>query len=711
MKNTLKYFILLFVSSTGCNNSDDEIIRQEMPFEKYGFVRHEVTDKSFEFLMGNGEMGGRVHFNGLGLEKIWFSDYWKNSKQRQFLPGILLLNDSMQNQSTTNYSSALNIDKALCVTDVNYASGIAYHAELYFSFDDVHLVGLSVQNLSTKVLTFDVILPIENFNSKQIDAFTFIATNRSHENYNSISWALRSNLALKNNAGVVKVSILPNEKLEMHYSVATQYDSQDHQKLVIETATKYSSYTDSYEAHYLAWNNIRKSIGSILLPDSDYAKWFYRSIYTNYATAGSKQFLAAETQFAYPEVDWDMHAFTYGHGVWAALSFIQMGDSVRAKSSLEWLYQPESLRKNVTILIPDTGKLNMIYRGQPVEDAYYFDEYPKDAFAFAHEQTDFGLDITYPDDTHWDLQFHVNGFASSVFHRYAKYYNDPVFEKSVIYPVMHGTGTFWSSLLKQRNDVQGYFLPPMLSLSENIVKPSVLDAVLAAKWNLAIADEYERKYNSQAKNDFINLSKNLHIPQNDSIYLEYLNDPQQRSGGGYFGIRACAYLGFPLYEQISSIDKRKARTTLDYAWKRNENGKGMISFISNWFALTEAYLGNGNLALQKSKNALIYEDGSDTHLYEAFAYKGDSIRARFNPYFLTGYSSFSLVPISMALQSYNGTLYFFPAVPSSWNNLEFYDLPAEGGYSISGRYKGPNDFTIWIKKNNRILKMVKTFIS
>lgn len=697
--------LVIGVTCIGCGQNEMNSPRKEMPFERYGFERTAIDKKSFEFLMGNGEMGGRLHFNGLGFEKLWFADYWKNPKQRQFLPGILLTND-FDNNSLTFYKSRLDIDKALAIMDVKYETGEAYHAELLVSFANDQLISLSVHNQSEKEITFQVALPLDSFFINRIHEFTWTGTTAAKDDYNSISWAIRTSLPLHDQGGKTTITVLPGQSLEINYGIATQYDATDHLQLAVESAKAYSAFDSSFDAHVSAWKKIRKGIGSIILPDSDYAKWFYRSIYTNYATAGSKHFLAAETQFAYPEEDWDMHAFTYGHGVWAALSFIQMGDSVRAKHSLNWLNQPESLKKNLKILIPDTGQLNMTYRGKKIDDAYYLDEYPADAFAFGHEQTDFGLDIPYTDDAHWDLQFHLNGFASSVFHRYAKYYNDPLFEKEVVYPVVKGTGTFWKALLKS-GEGSGYILPPMLSLSENIVKPSVLDAVLAAKWNMAMADQYESKFNKNSDHGFSQLAEQIYIPQNDSIYLEYLHDPQQREGGGYFGIRACAYLGFPLFEQIKDIDKIKARKTLDKAWKRNNNGKGMISFISNWFALTDAYLGNGDLSLAKSKNALVYEDESDTQLYEAFAYQGDSVRARFNPYFLTGYSSFSLVPIAMMLQSYNETLYFFPAMPNSWRNVEFYDLPAEGGYRVSGMYRTKEDFEVVISKNNQVIKRLK----
>ncbi|MFZ6013536.1 MAG: hypothetical protein ACOYXT_24555 [Bacteroidota bacterium] len=713
MSRRLQYFFLagiVLVMPMSCRNSI-ALVRKEMPLEKYGFERLQYPDEGnedkdehrrgegFEFLMGNGEMGGRLHYNGLGFEKLWFADYWKNPRQREFLTGLWLVNDSLESIKPVQYKSYLDIDKAMCATSVVYNDSTSYRAEIFFSFAIDHLLALKIQNKSVHTIRFKVVLPLERFQVAQVE--DKITGKNSEQAYNHIGWTLRSTLAPSQQNGSFYISIPGGESLELFYSVATPFDAESYQQLTNTVVDEALDFTKAYERHYTTWKTIRQNIGSIILPDSDYARWFYRCIYTNYATAGSRHFLAAETQFAYPEVDWDMHAFTYGHGTWAALSFIHLGDSARAKRSLRWLYQPDALKRNVKILIPDTGQLNLSYRGRKFSSTY-LNEYPEDALAFGHELTDFGENIPYADDAHWDLQFHLNGFASSVFHRFNKFYPDPAFEKQIVYPVVKGTASFWKGLLKKDDRMQQYVLPPLLSLSENIVEPSVLDAVLAAKWNLDIAGEYSSQYDPEMK--FKTLADQIYVPQNDTLYLEYLNDRQNRVGGGYFGIRACAYLGFPLFEQIKTIDPKKARRTLDMAWKRNQSGKGMISFISNWFALTEAYLGNGDEALKKSKNALALQDKTNTILFEAFAYQGDSVRARYNPYFLTGYSSFALVPVSMVLQSYDRKILFFPAMPSGWKNIEFYDLPAEGGYTVSGRFSSTNNYDIMIKRKNKHIK-------
>ncbi len=704
-KFILLCLILLVVS--GCDKKIMSPQKKPMPLSKYGFVKPVFDKESFGFLMGNGEMGGLVLNSGLGLDKMWFADYWKNPEQRQYLPGIALTNSVIETGVPKNYESTLNISTATCSTRASYNGEVTYSTKIIFSFHNDGLIAMEVTNESDRAIKFEMILPLENFDLNRIDSFMISGKNSDLNDYNQVAWAVKSNQVLMVSNKRVEVEVPVSEKLFVFYSVATEYDDKDYLELAESNVSQQTDFSSAYSSHLSNWNGILSSIGSVIIPDSEYARWFYRSVYMNYATAGSKKFLAAETQFAYAEEDWDMHAFTYGHGSWAALSFLQFGDSLRAKRSLEWLYQPMSLKNNVHILVPDTGVLNLTYHGEKVEGARYLRTYPQHAFAFAHEQTDFGENIPYSDDSHWDLQFHLNGFAASLFHRYSKYYNDFEFEKEIAYPVIKGTAEFWSALIKKDSATDEYFLPPMLSLSENIVKQSVLDAVLAARWNLMTAAEYEKKFTKIEMINYAKLAEQLIIPQNDSIYLEFRGDNQDRMGGGYFGIRAPAYLGFPVVEHLKYIDKTKARNTIDRAWARNNYGKGMISFISNWFALTECYLGNGDNALKKSSHTVSLSDPSNTLLYEAFSYRGDSVKAKFNPYFLTGYSSLTLVPIAMMIQSYDDTLYFFPAIPSSWNHADFYDLPAEGGFRVSGIYNGIDNYEVWIKKNGELIKHLK----
>ena len=41
----------------------------------------------------------------------------------------------------------------------------------------------------------------------------------------------------------------------------------------------------------------------------------------------------------------------------------------------------------------------------------------------------------------------------------------------------------------------------------------------------------------------------------------------------------------------------------------------------------------------------------------------------------------------MLMQSHNGTVYIFPAIPSSWSNVSFRNLRAEGAFLVSAEMR------------------------
>jgi hypothetical protein len=273
MKFLLVFIISLFTLSGSFSQKkkDAGFSRQEMPFYKYGFERNNYNDGGFEFLMGNGEMGGRVHYNGLGLEKLWFSDYWKNPRQREFLPGVMLVNETMQSATPSAYKSSLDIDKAICYTQAVYDNQVKYKAELFFSFADDHFIGLKVYNLSSAALDFSLLLPAEGFIIQKINANKLSGTNNSGNEYNKASWAIRSSRMLTETKGKWGVTIPAGSGAEFFYSVTTQYDVEQHQQLALVTIDRYKNYEAATVAHQNAWKNIRRKIASVILPESEYA--------------------------------------------------------------------------------------------------------------------------------------------------------------------------------------------------------------------------------------------------------------------------------------------------------------------------------------------------------------------------------------------------------------------------------------------------------
>ncbi|MFW6218693.1 MAG: hypothetical protein ACOC3S_01090 [Bacteroidota bacterium] len=277
--------------------------------------------------------------------------------------------------------------------------------------------------------------------------------------------------------------------------------------------------------------------------------------------------------------------------------------------------------------------------------------------------------------------------------------------------------TFLGAFDKAENMVKWHYKPDVLKehvhrifpdkgeidiyFKENLFEKSVLDAIIGAHWNIKTAVSYARQLNCDLNlaEKWEELASNIYIPQSEENYLEYLDDDEKREGGGYFGIRAPMALAFPYLELLPEVDRDKARKTLDKAWKRNNEGHGMITYVSNWFALTESYLGFKEQAFKMANFVLKNIDPSDAAICEAYEYedndnkKGDWV-PKF-PYYLTNYSAFICSTVSFLIQSCNHEIKVFPCVPEDWKNVEFYDLPAEGGFKILA--KMTNGKTEWIE--------------
>ena len=688
-------------------NSTD-IIRKEMPFEKYHFERTQFNSEDQELLMGSGEMGGWVSNNGLGFEKLWFADVWKNNIERKSLPGpkLILVNNGINSNNASDYTSELNIKNGILSTSFSNGENIKYSSKIFFSKTNKRVLVIHVKNESQEeALKFNLSLPIDDYKVKETDSFSLSAKSVDTTHFTQTAWNLRSNQPISQSKNLYGITIAPKEDITIQYSLVTAFNSKEYFIESQENTKGTEGIQELVKTQKKAWVEHWKRIGSIILPDGENAKWFYRSLYTLYATSGSEKFLPGELQFSIPDSDWKMHPFTYGYAGWAVWCYTVLGDELSAKKMAKWHYKPKALKENVKILFPKTDSVEVIYKNKSKGYHTYLDSYNSDAIAFGHELTTEGYNITYPTGN-WDLQRQLDAFAASFFNTLSQYYPNEKFTKEYTYPVMKGTAELWSSLVKWDDAKKHYFLPPLLSVSENIMEKSVLDAVLAARWNLKMAAKYasELGIDKSLQTKWLHIYEHLYVPQNSNVYLEYLDDDQSRRGGGYFGIRAFTYFGFPAMETISDINAEKARRSLDMSWGRNDQGNGMITFIMNWFSLTESYLGYGNKAYEKSNLSTTIKDKTGAALFEYGERQLDGSIKGTNPYFLTGYSSFILSQIAMLMQSYNGTIKIFPAIPDHWKNMAFYDLPAQGGVKVSAILKSGTIQQIEVKNGNKIIK-------
>ncbi|MDR1592986.1 MAG: hypothetical protein LBS43_00700, partial [Prevotellaceae bacterium] len=460
------------------------------------------------------------------------------------------------------------------------------------------------------------------------------------------------------------------------------------------------------------WKELWQSLGVIILPDGDYARTFYRSLHWLQCTAGASSNLPGECQFgtitsnmasayqfhgkaAMNIQPWHQRPFTYGAAGWSLYAYLWLGDKTRAGNMIAAHYYPESLKKNLTNIYP-VGYYEFTY-GKPKGQYEYLSHDNPDAFCFAHEMMNDRVNHSGTPPWIWDKQVHIQGFAPAMFYNYGRMYDD---KADTVYAVMKGSAEFWRTLLNYDKTQKSYSIPPLLSLTEDLFEADLLDALIAAKWTLNQAATLAEKRNTDAdlRKQWKQIAKNIRIKDRDGIYLEYNGDDGSRAGAGYQGIRGYAYLGFPTLEMMKEFSAQKVNKSLNQCWIRNKKGEGMITFVANWFALTDAYWGRAEEAYEKSSYCLTQLDPSGTAMCE----QNGSFY-----YFLTSYASFTMVPVSMVLQSTGNEIKVFPAVPKAFADIAFYNLPATNGIRVSGEMKNGEVQFVRFEKNGQILLETK----
>jgi hypothetical protein len=610
---------------------------------RHGFVREQWDSDAVPFLIGNGEIGGLVSWDGLGIPQLWMSDFFKGPTERASLPALLVEVPGSKD-GIAGYRQTLGLRDGILRTTFTYANGISYESELFCSQAHKHLLVLRLTNRSSAAGFDGRILSPNGLAGAASEAVLFGAPVRGHESV--VAWALHTAHPLSRTD--LSFRLPPRESLTLQFAFAsakTDADACEAALVALQPALDAEALT---RAHVEAWENKWNSCALITLPDPAYEALYYRSIYWLLSASGSTRYLPGEAQFS--ECSWGMFPFSYGAAGWAVLAFTHLGLPGIARDMLELHFRPAAFRANATLY---TGDKN------------------SDTWSFAHQVDLHGEEWA---EESWRGQRHIEAFAAAMFHRFGRYYPDAGFSADRSYPVLRGTAEFWRSLAVWDESVGGFVLPPLLSVSEDLEGKSILDAVLAAKYCLVMAarEAKELGRDEPLQSQWLAVADALYLPQNDALYLEKLGDTGVRDGGGYYGVRAPIYLGYPTCELAPLLDAAKVARTLDQAWEQNRRGEGMISFVANWFALADVFHGRGDHALEVLGRNLQCRP-------EALCEAGSG-----NLYFQTSYASFVLVPLAMLVQSIDDEIRLLPAVPAAWRDIDFANIPAEAGIRVSG---------------------------
>jgi hypothetical protein len=669
---------------------------------KYAVVYDKYSETNYPVLSGNTVIGGLMDPLGRGIYNIEMNDLFLGEDQRVFGPGMMLGMAQFSGRKPESYRQAYCLESGVLNTDASYVNG-AYHSEMFFSQEKKDLMVYRLTNHGKNSLVCNIDLGrfelrVEHHTDKSIYAMS------REGSFTCLHYYLQSNISLNMpvfpDSRDIHITVSPEETLEIVLSLKV---TPEHSPL---PAPRFAVIDELRQGHIREWKNRWQSLGVIILPEGSYARTFYRSLHWLQCTAGSPDNLPGECQFgtitsnaasAYQfqgeaRLDvqpWKQHPFTYGAAGWALYAYTWLGDRERAGNMLAAHYRPEALKKNLTSVYP-VGYHEFTY-GATTTGRYEYLSYDNpDAFCFAHEMM---YDRTNCPAPLWDRQVHIQAFAPAMFHHYNKMYAD---KTDTVYSVMRGAAEFWRTLLHYDKAQKAYFIPPLTSLTEDLFEANLLDALIAAKWTLTQAADLAEERNADAdlRKQWKQIAKNIRLKDKNDVYLEFGNDDGSRAGAGYQGIRGYAYLGFPTLETMKDFSARKVNKSLDQCWLRNKKGEGMITFVANWFALTDAYWGRAEEAYEKSSYCLTQLDPSGTAMSE----QNGSFY-----YFLTSYASFTMVPVSMVLQSTGNAIKVFPAVPEAFGNIAFYGLPAINGIRVSGEMKNGQVQYVRFEKDGKVL--------
>ena len=215
----------------------------------------------------------------------------------------------------------------------------------------------------------------------------------------------------------------------------------------------------------------------------------------------------------------------------------------------------------------------------------------------------------------------------------------------------------------------------------------------ALRWLLTTLIELSERDGERpaAYNRWADLLARLHpAPVDENGYRIASDQPVDKSHRHFSHLLAF----YPLH--LCDTDDPQTRALLERSldhWLGIDNGCELAGYSYTGGASLYALLGEGEKAYALLKHFLNEPIGMGLLLPNTFYTECDGK----NPVIETPLSAATAIT-EMLLQSRNGALRIFPAVPESWAERSFRELRAEGGFVVSARREGGK--TRWVKIRN-----------
>lgn len=708
------------------NNVDVDILRHEK-LEKYKFVRSIGNYHDVQLLLGNAEMGATARQDGLGFDRLWFSDFWRTASARMPIYGPLF--EIFSNDSISQYSQVLNLEDGVLTTSLKKGN-IGYKSEIFFSESDKDLLVIRLSELPSNldgrlklhlpvcdiasnkggrwnvVKSEDERLFVIKEYSKQCilgtsidevmcDPKQMFLVSESYPVLNKMVYGVwcSSPLTQTDQYGTYLVETQGRTEILLVFTESTNWKGGNLVDNVLNQLHGKENYGLLYRSNADARKNNWEKMGVIDIPDKRHEQLWYRSIYWLFSTSASERFLPGECQFGCE--GWNMIPFTYGGGGWGIHDFTMLGYPEKALQMLKQHDKPEAQNRNALFWLKYADEERK-KAGMTEQPPYKQDINSPVARCFAHEIQTSGDGTLLT----WGNQGHLQGFALELFQRYYNYYPSDEFLVRYLYPVAKGIAEFWANFLIWNHLEEEYYTPKTWGSSEGGMHNNPLDAVLAVKKCMKAAVKYANllKVDNNLVEKWEFIEKNIHLPMNDKGYVAYKGHDGRipENSIGYNGVRFINAFNFVNQEIIDNFDRKNIIDLLARTAMSNQFGKGFAVFHSAQTATAECMFGRGNAALGYMDGVLRALDVSGTCLREC--------EDRTMIYFLTNSDAYILVPIFMMLQSINGKLHLFPSIPDAWKNVSFYNMPIDNHIKVSAELRDGKIRNVIFTRDGQILK-------
>ena len=720
-------FVVVILSQTASAKDTDVDALRMSKLKHYDFQRTTANYEDVQLLLGNAEMGGTARQDGLGFDRIWFSDFWRTASARMPVYGPKL--EVADTDALDAYSQTLELSNGMLTTAVKRGA-VSYKSEIFFSEADKNLLVIRLSDLSPQARkSLKLHAPIFDVSGRKGDRSNvvqsttdrvFIIKQRSphcllgssidemmaipklmykteelypvsHKMIYGITCSAK--LEETEEAGVYSVDCGDEPEVLLIFTQSTNYDGGNLEDNVLNQLRGKTEYRLLSKANTAAWLNNWQRMAVIELPDKRHEQLWYRSQYWLFATSASEKFLPGESQFGCE--GWDMLPFTFGGAGWGIHNFVMLGYPEKALLMLKQHNLPEAQNRNALHWLNHAEEERKA-SGMTQPSPYPQNPHSEIARCFAHEMQTSG-DCTL---LTWGNQAHLQGFALELYQRYYNYYPSEEFLCKELYPVAKGIAEYWANFLIWDHNAKEYYTPKTWGASEGGMHNNPLDAVLAAKKCLRAAAKYARmlEVDKDMAEKWEFMDKNIQLPRNENGYVAYRGHDGAipEDGSGYNGIRYMNAANFVNQELLHELDAENVSDLLGRISKSNRFGTGFAVFHSAQTATAECLFGRGDSALGYLNGVLRAYDPSGTCLREC--------EDRPMIYFLTNTDAYLLAPLFMMMQTSGGRIKPFPAMPSSWKNAAFYNLPAEGGIKVSGKME--NGKVKWVRffKNGKMVK-------